>query len=184
MNLIRVIEEFRKSDTSLQKEYLLNIKTKDILKILNDLKLNEDDCPHEIYDSYELTKNQIRKLKPFIYENIEVDTQQYYYQLSCYEGNANIFDNKEYKKTVYIGEYSKESMLLKQGYDLNILPVDIKLLLPDLQIEKDDQEVENGYILTLEQIGKLKPFLKRHVELKENMNKYIYYIHNWMRPNT
>lgn len=88
MKLIRVIEEFMKHDNSLHKEYELNISTDKLLEILDDLELNEGDYPDEVYDSYELTKNQIERLKPFFSEVLEEDMQIYLYQLSCYEDNS------------------------------------------------------------------------------------------------
>lgn len=43
MKLIRVIEEFKNSDDSLNKDYQLNISTKKIVEILDDLILNQDE---------------------------------------------------------------------------------------------------------------------------------------------
>jgi hypothetical protein len=85
MKLLRVIEEFRNEDEKLQQEYILNITTEKILEILDDLILNEDDLPNEIYDPYDLTISQVEKLKPFLEESLKENFGLYSYQLSCYE---------------------------------------------------------------------------------------------------
>ena len=85
MTLIRVIEEFNKSDERLNNEYILHITPEKIVEILDDLVLNEDDCSSEIYDPYDLTYQQIEKLKPFLNTKPKQDLQKYSYQLSCYE---------------------------------------------------------------------------------------------------
>ncbi|WP_187478098.1 hypothetical protein [Amniculibacterium sp. G2-70] len=85
MTLVRVIEEFNNTDEKLNKEYILNIAAEKILEVLDDLVLNEDDYPNEIYDPYDLTISQIEKLKPFLNEKLEENLEIYSYQLSCYE---------------------------------------------------------------------------------------------------
>lgn len=85
MVLVRAIEEFNNSDEKLNKEYILNITPEKILEVLDDLVLNEDDYPNEIYDTYDLTLPQIEKLKPFLNKKLKEDLQKYSYQLSCYE---------------------------------------------------------------------------------------------------
>lgn len=85
MKLIRVIEEFKNSDDSLNKEYQLNISAEKIVEILDDLILNQDDYPDEIYDPYLLNKSQIEKLIPHLKEKLKYDISKYEYYLSCYE---------------------------------------------------------------------------------------------------
>lgn len=85
MKLVRVIEEFSNENEKLHKEYILNISTEKLLKILDDLVLNEEDYPNEIYDPYDITIEQIERLKPFLEEPITEDFNLYSYQLSCYE---------------------------------------------------------------------------------------------------
>jgi type IV secretory pathway component VirB8 len=83
--LVRVVEEFNNEDEKLHKEYILNISTEKILEVLDDLVLNEDDYPNEIYDPYDLTISQIKRLQPFIEEPINENFKLYSYQLGCYE---------------------------------------------------------------------------------------------------
>jgi hypothetical protein len=87
MKLVRVIEEFRKEDDCLVKEYLLNISSEKILATLDDLVLNDDDYTDEIYDCYFLSEDQLKKISPFLTEEINADFDTYIYQLSCYEDN-------------------------------------------------------------------------------------------------
>lgn len=60
--LVRVIEEFKNEDDKLHKEYILNISTKEILEVLDDLILNQDDYLYEIFDPYNLITLQFHKL--------------------------------------------------------------------------------------------------------------------------
>ena len=85
MKLVRVIEEFSNENEKLHKEYKLNISSEKILKILDDLILNENDFPNEIYDPYDITIEQIGRLKPFLEEPLTENFKLYSYQLSCYE---------------------------------------------------------------------------------------------------
>lgn len=85
MTLIRVIEEFYNTDESLHREYILSMKARDILEVLEDLDLNEDDYPDEIYDSYNLTILQVQKLRPFLEIDFEPNETLYSYQLGCYQ---------------------------------------------------------------------------------------------------
>ena len=85
MKLVRVIEEFSNENEKLHKEYILNIRSEKILIILDDLILNENDYPNEIYDPYDITIDQIERLKPFLEEPLTEDFKLYSYQLSCYE---------------------------------------------------------------------------------------------------
>ncbi|AZA80694.1 hypothetical protein C1637_12290 [Chryseobacterium lactis] len=80
----RVIEEYSIIDEFVHKDYTLNITAKEILKVLDDLILYEDDNENEIYDQYDLTKEQIEKLKPFLENTFNEDFDKYIYQLACY----------------------------------------------------------------------------------------------------
>lgn len=80
----RVIEEYSKSDEYLHKDYTLNMTAEEIVKVLDDLVLNEDDYEYEIYDQYDLTKEQIQKLKPFLKNDLNENLDKYLYQLACY----------------------------------------------------------------------------------------------------
>lgn len=88
MKIVRVIEEFRKDDDYLVKEYILNIDPEKILATLDDLVLSDDDYPDEIYDNYFLSKSQLKKLVPFMTEEINPNMDKFIYQLSCYEDNG------------------------------------------------------------------------------------------------
>gem|GEM_PF-358756 len=85
MKLVRVIEEFSNENQTLHKEYILNINPEKILEVLDDFVLNEDDNPNEIYDPYNLTIEQIEKLKPFLNEELKENLEIYSYQLGCYK---------------------------------------------------------------------------------------------------
>jgi len=87
MQLIRVIEEFRKEDECLVKKYIVNISVEKILETLDDLVLYDDDYHDEIYDSYFLSEDQPKRISPFLTEEINADFNTYIYQLSCYEDN-------------------------------------------------------------------------------------------------
>ncbi|MDR2235935.1 MAG: hypothetical protein LBE92_07415 [Chryseobacterium sp.] len=80
----RVIEEYNKNDEYLHKDYTLNITIQEIVKVLDDLVLYENDYEDEIYDQYDLTEEQIQKLKPFLKNNLNEDFDKYSYQLACY----------------------------------------------------------------------------------------------------
>lgn len=85
MKLVRVIEEFNNSNDFLNREYILNLTAQEILDVLDDLVLHEDDYSDEIYDPYDLTPQQIEKLKPFLNDKLKEDFEKYSYQLGCYE---------------------------------------------------------------------------------------------------
>ena len=57
------------------------------MELLKDLKLNEDDYPWEIFDSYILTENQVIKLYPFVEDDFKFDFVNNIYELMCYEEN-------------------------------------------------------------------------------------------------
>ncbi|WP_374464574.1 hypothetical protein [Chryseobacterium sp.] len=80
----RVIEEYSILDEYIHKDYTLNITVEEILKVLDDLVLHEDDYENEIYDQYDLTKEQVFKLKPFVENDFNEDFDKYMYQLACY----------------------------------------------------------------------------------------------------
>ncbi|WP_241316895.1 DUF7683 domain-containing protein [Chryseobacterium arthrosphaerae] len=79
----RSIEEYSLADGYIHKDYPLNITAKEIIKVLGDLILYEDD--DEIYDQYDLTVEQVQKLKPFLKSSLNEDFDQYLYQLACYD---------------------------------------------------------------------------------------------------
>jgi len=54
---------------------------------LDDLVLYDDDYHDEIYDSYFLSEDQLKRISPFLTEEINADFNTYIYQLSCYEDN-------------------------------------------------------------------------------------------------
>lgn len=83
--LVRVIEEFNNDDEKLNKEYILNISAGKILEVLDDLVLNEDDHPYEMYDPYDLTISQVERLKPYLEKSLKENFKLYSYQLGCYE---------------------------------------------------------------------------------------------------
>ncbi|WP_413533408.1 hypothetical protein [Empedobacter brevis] len=89
IKLIRYIEEFNNSDDRLHHEYELEISVEQILTELDDLILNKDDYPNEIYDPYLLTNLQVEKLKSFLKQknSLKQDFHKYSYFLSCYEEN-------------------------------------------------------------------------------------------------
>ena len=67
----------------------LNITSLKILELLNDLVLNADDYPEEIYDPYILTKFQVVKLLYYADRtDLSVDTEKFIYELNCYESNV------------------------------------------------------------------------------------------------
>ncbi|MDM1072850.1 hypothetical protein HX001_10155 [Empedobacter brevis] len=87
MKIVRYIEEFNNSNDKLNNEYILDITPEKILEVLQDFKLNNDDYPNEIYDSYLLTILQLNRLKPFLKDKLEENILKYSYYLSAYEDN-------------------------------------------------------------------------------------------------
>lgn len=85
MNLLRVIEEYRKCDNKHIGRYTLKIDAKTITHVLSDLVLNEDDYEDEIFDPYILSKYQVEKLYPFLEDNTNFDFGNNIYELMCYE---------------------------------------------------------------------------------------------------
>ena len=79
------IEEYSIDDGYIHKDYPLTITAEEIIHVLDDFVLNEDDDENEIYDQYELTMEQVEKLKPFLENNLNEDFDQYLYQLACYD---------------------------------------------------------------------------------------------------
>ncbi|TJY66425.1 hypothetical protein FAZ19_05745 [Sphingobacterium alkalisoli] len=65
--------------------YIISLDADGILNILDDLILNEDDFPDEIYDPYTLTESQVKKLIPFLDKPLSLDFENNLYELSCYE---------------------------------------------------------------------------------------------------
>ncbi|WP_326981913.1 hypothetical protein VUJ46_16995 [Chryseobacterium sp. MYb264] len=85
MKLVRVIEEFSKKEEILHREYKLEITSTQLLTELDDLILNDEDYEDEIYDQYNLTEQQVQKLKPFLKEFLKENFEKYTYELGCYE---------------------------------------------------------------------------------------------------
>lgn len=85
MKLERVIEVYRKTDERNIDTYVINLDAKGILDVLEDLVLNADDCPDEIYDPYTLTEDQIKRLRPFLEKPLIMDFENNLYELMCYE---------------------------------------------------------------------------------------------------
>ncbi|TYR37428.1 hypothetical protein FXV77_05335 [Sphingobacterium phlebotomi] len=84
MKLERVIEVYRKKDECHINSYVINLDAEGILEVLDDLILNEDDWPEEIYDPYYLTESQVERLKPFLTEPLHTDFENNLYELMCY----------------------------------------------------------------------------------------------------
>ena len=68
MKTIRAIEEYRKRDNFLNKEYILDITAERILKILDDFTLYEEDP--KLYFQYYLTQLQVKRLKSFLKKGV------------------------------------------------------------------------------------------------------------------
>lgn len=85
MKLERVIEVFRKKDERHLGTYIININAEGILKVLDDLTLNQEDSPDQIYLPYYLTESQFNRLKPFLKEPLHADFENNLYTLECYE---------------------------------------------------------------------------------------------------
>ncbi|RNA61765.1 hypothetical protein D1631_07380 [Chryseobacterium nematophagum] len=183
MKLVRSIEEYRKSDKALNKGYILNITPKEILKILDDLKLYEDDYKDEIYDQYDLTEQQIQKLKPFLKENLNEDFNIYLYQLTCH--NEQLVEKKTIKyfaEFISLNEFDKETGDIQNHYELTVPPNKIFPYIEDIILDDDDTlEDYELYELTEIQIQKLKPFVKNNF-LNENINKFKYYLQHVRKP--
>ncbi len=180
MKIIRAIEEYRKRDNFLNKEYILDITTERILKILDDFTLYEEDP--KLYFQYYLTQSQVKRLKSFLKKGVVLneDFEEYIYQLACY-GDVEKFEYKNFEKVLSIEEYDINTRILQKKYELNTFPDQIKNILPDLYIDEYDEEMEDGYELTQFQIEKLKPFLKKGSILNENFQKNNYYLRNWRK---
>ncbi|HMR19611.1 MAG TPA: hypothetical protein PKA53_09965 [Sphingobacterium sp.] len=85
MKLERVIEVYRKRDERNIGTYIINLDAEGILDTLQDLVLNDDDCPDEIYDPYTLTESQVKKLIPFLQTSLHIDFESNLYELMCYD---------------------------------------------------------------------------------------------------
>lgn len=85
MKLERVIEEYEKKDDKHIARYVISLEANEILNLLDDLVLNEDDFPDEIYDPYFLTESQVKALLPFLNQPLHIDFGKRIYELMCYE---------------------------------------------------------------------------------------------------
>ena len=180
MKIIRAIEEYRKRDNFLNKEYILDITAERILKILDDFTLYEEDP--KLYFQYYLTQSQVKRLKSFLKKGVVLneDFEEYIYQLACYD-DVEKFEYKNFEKVLSIEEYDINTRILQKKYELNTFPDQIKNILPDLYIDECDEEMEDGYELTQSQVKRLKSFLKKGVVLNENFQKNDYYLRNWRK---
>ncbi|MDQ1095222.1 MULTISPECIES: DUF7683 domain-containing protein [Chryseobacterium] len=87
MEKIRSVKEFSKLSNEINKSYGLEIDSKEILKILDDLSVDEDD--ENLDEVYKLTDSQIEKLKPFLKENLNQNIEKYDYYLYHWYNEAS-----------------------------------------------------------------------------------------------
>lgn len=76
---IRSVKEFSKSSGEINKSYNLFLDLEKILEVLDDLIIDEDD--DYLDEVYLLTDSQIEKLKPFLKEDLNQDTDKHIYYL-------------------------------------------------------------------------------------------------------
>lgn len=86
MTITRAITEYNNKNEFLNKEYILELNSYEILKLLGkDFELNDNDPEDELYDVYQLSENQVKRLKPYLKEPLEEDFFTYSYYLECFD---------------------------------------------------------------------------------------------------
>jgi hypothetical protein len=86
MKVNRVVEIYDKISEENVASVLLEMSSHDILNLLDDLMLNINDYPNELYDTYLLNKSQVLKLLNHMgRNNLMIDTSKFIYELNCYQ---------------------------------------------------------------------------------------------------